>query len=317
MSSTWRRPTSFEYYAYDDETAVHRRLFRRISRPPKLRRALEAANAERKPGGAQDGGPHPPVPAWQLPHRSPGRSDARWLTDCSTSRRDPRERPRRGYSRRPPSSANCRPGPDLTAVSIPSRGARAPHAEVAEASASPSPSSPKKTRAALREIDPRLPDRRQSRRHGAQFLVTIPSRTRRRVLRPQSPPTPRSTSVIGLTGASVASPTASPTTSWPSPTRSPSPSSHLELLKTDEKGFKTSLTPASHVPVPSALLRPPCATSPATKEASSTFRPQEDVDETAGRRRRRPHGGRTERWASRGRRLRAGLLEAFAVSPGR
>ncbi|HTT86790.1 MAG TPA: CoA-binding protein, partial [Acidimicrobiales bacterium] len=41
-----------EYYAYDDETDVIAGYFEGFRDPPKLRRALEAANAQRKPGVA-------------------------------------------------------------------------------------------------------------------------------------------------------------------------------------------------------------------------------------------------------------------------
>jgi acetate---CoA ligase (ADP-forming) len=108
-----------EYYAYDDDTDVIGGYFEGFKNPPRLRQALEAANAARKPVVALKVGSTEAGTRMASSHT--GQDRTRRSTVFSANTASPGCAISTSCSRPPPCSPSCRPGPDRTPVSIRSR----------------------------------------------------------------------------------------------------------------------------------------------------------------------------------------------------
>ncbi|HXQ63156.1 MAG TPA: acetate--CoA ligase family protein [Acidimicrobiales bacterium] len=230
-----------EYYAYDDETSVIAGYFEGFRDPPKLRRALEAANAQRKPVVALKMGATSAGTRMASSHTGHlAGSDAvvdglfRQYGVTRVSDLDELLETAALFAKLPAGT-----GPNCCLYSI-SGGSGTLMAEVAEASGVPVPILTEKTRAALREMIPDYLTVDNPVDNGAQFLVTNPIEDRRRVFDLIAADPEVDVIVIGLTGAlgrltdrfaedivAFADDVAKPiVVTWNS-------------FKTDEKGFKT------------------------------------------------------------------------------
>ncbi len=230
-----------EYYAYDDETAVVAGYFEGFRDPPKLRRALEAANAQRKPVVALKMGATSAGTRMASSHTGHlAGSDAvvdglfRQYGVTRVSDLDELLETAALFAKLPAGT-----GPNCCLYSI-SGGSGTLMAEVAEASGVPVPILTATTRAALREMIPDYLTVDNPVDNGAQFLVTNPIEDRRRVFDLIAADPEVDVIVIGLTGAlgrltdrfaedivAFADEVAKPiVVTWNS-------------FKTDEKGFRT------------------------------------------------------------------------------
>jgi acyl-CoA synthetase (NDP forming) len=230
-----------EYYAYDDDTAVIAGYFEGFRDPPKLRRALEAANAEAKPVVALKMGATSAGTRMASSHTGHlAGSDAvvdglfRQYGVTRVTDLDELLETAALFAKLPAGT-----GPRCCLYSI-SGGSGTLMAEVAEASGVPVPILTAKTRAALREMIPDYLTVDNPVDNGAQFLVTNPVEDRRRVFDLIAADPEVDVIVIGLTGAlgrltdrfaddivAFADEISKPiVVTWNS-------------FKTDEKGFKT------------------------------------------------------------------------------
>ena len=304
-----------EYYAYDDETAVIAGYFEGFRDPPKLRRALEAANAERKPVVALKMGATSAGTRMASSHTGHlAGSDA--VVDglfhqfgvTRVSDLDELLETAALFAKLPAGT-----GPNCCLYSI-SGGSGTLMAEVAEASGVPVPILTEKTRAALREMIPDYLTVDNPVDNGAQFLVTNPVEDRRRVFDLIAADPEIDVIVIGLTGAlgrltdrfaddivAFADEIAKPiVVTWNS-------------FKTDEKGFKTLID--AGIPMFRSFRNCFAALRNFARyqEASSTFRARKKMSTKlpaaagAALMEAGPSGGPLGADASRR------LLEAFAV----
>jgi acetate---CoA ligase (ADP-forming) len=191
-----------EYYAYDDETAVIAGYFEGFRDPPKLRRALEAANAQAKPVVALKMGATSAGTRMASSHTGHlAGSDAvvdglfRQYGVVRVSDLDELLETAALFAKLPAGT-----GPNCCLYSI-SGGSGTLMAEVAEASGVPIPILTDKTRAALREMIPDYLTVDNPVDNGAQFLVTNPIEDRRRVFDLMAADPNVDVIVIGLTGA--------------------------------------------------------------------------------------------------------------------
>jgi acyl-CoA synthetase (NDP forming) len=191
-----------EYYAYDDDTAVIAGYFEGFRDPPKLRRALEAANAQRKPVVALKMGATSAGTRMASSHTGHlAGSDAvvdglfRQYGVVRVTDLDELLETAALFAKLPPGT-----GPRCCLYSI-SGGSGTLMAEVAEASGVPVPILTAKTRAALREMIPDYLTVDNPVDNGAQFLVTNPVEDRRRVFDLLAADPEVDVIVIGLTGA--------------------------------------------------------------------------------------------------------------------
>ena len=230
-----------EYYAYDDDTAVIAGYFEGFRDPPKLRRALEAANAQRKPVVALKMGATSAGTRMASSHTGHlAGSDAvvdglfRQYGVTRVSDLDELLETAALFAKLPAGT-----GPNCCLYSI-SGGSGTLMAEVAEAAGVPVPILSETTRSALREMIPDYLTVDNPVDNGAQFLVTNPVEDRRRVFDLMVADPHVDVIVIGLTGAlgrltdrfaddivAFADEISKPiVVTWNS-------------FKTDEKGFKT------------------------------------------------------------------------------
>jgi acyl-CoA synthetase (NDP forming) len=230
-----------EYYAYDDETAVIAGYFEGFRDPPKLRRALEAANAEGKPLVALKMGATSAGTRMASSHTGHlAGSDAvvdglfRQYGVVRVTDLDELLETAALFAKLPAGT-----GPRCCLYSI-SGGSGTLMAEVAEAAGVPVPILAEKTRSALRTMIPDYLTVDNPVDNGAQFLVTNPIEDRRRVFDLIAADPEVDVIVIGLTGAlgrltdrfaedivAFADDLAKPiVVTWNS-------------FKTDEKGFRT------------------------------------------------------------------------------
>jgi acyl-CoA synthetase (NDP forming) len=230
-----------EYYAYDDDTSVIAGYFEGFRDPPKLRRALEAANSERKPVVALKMGATSAGTRMASSHTGHlAGSDAvvdglfRQYGVVRVSDLDELLETAALFAKLPAGT-----GPNCCLYSI-SGGSGTLMAEVAEASGVPVPILTQKTRDALREMIPDYLTVDNPVDNGAQFLVTNPVEDRKRVFDLIDADPNVDAIVIGLTGAlgrltdrfaddivAFADQISKPiVVTWNS-------------FKTDEKGFKT------------------------------------------------------------------------------
>jgi acyl-CoA synthetase (NDP forming) len=230
-----------EYYAYDDETAVIAGYFEGFRDPPKLRRALEAANAEGKPVVALKMGATSAGTRMASSHTGHlAGSDAvvdglfRQYGVVRVTDLDELLETAALFAKLPAGT-----GPRCCLYSI-SGGSGTLMAEVAEAAGVPVPILTETTRSALRAMIPDYLTVDNPVDNGAQFLVTNPIEDRRRVFDLIAADPEVDVIVIGLTGAlgrltdrfaedivAFADDLAKPiVVTWNS-------------FKTDEKGFRT------------------------------------------------------------------------------
>jgi acetate---CoA ligase (ADP-forming) len=191
-----------EYYAYDDDTAVIAGYFEGFRDPPKLRRALEAANAQGKPVVALKMGATSAGTRMASSHTGHlAGSDAvvdglfRQYGVTRVSDLDELLETAALFAKVPAGT-----GPNCCLYSI-SGGSGTLMAEVAEASGVPVPLLSGTTRAALREMIPDYLTVDNPVDNGAQFLVTNPVQDRRRVFDLMAADPAIDVIVIGLTGA--------------------------------------------------------------------------------------------------------------------
>jgi acyl-CoA synthetase (NDP forming) len=191
-----------EYYAYDDETAVIAGYFEGFRHPAKLRRALEAANAQGKPVVALKMGATSAGTRMASSHTGHlAGSDAvvdglfRQYGVTRVSDLDELLETAALFAKLPAGT-----GPNCCLYSI-SGGSGTLMAEVAEASGVPVPILTEKTRSSLREMIPDYLTVDNPVDNGAQFLVTNPVEDRRRVFDLMAADPNVDVIVIGLTGA--------------------------------------------------------------------------------------------------------------------
>ena len=191
-----------EYYAYDDDTSVIAGYFEGFKDPPKLRRALEAANAERKPVVALKMGATSAGTRMASSHTGHlAGSDAvvdglfRQYGVVRVGDLDELLETAALFAKLPAGT-----GPNCCLYSI-SGGSGTLMAEVAEASGVPVPILAQKTRDSLREMIPDYLTVDNPVDNGAQFLVTNPIEDRKRVFDLICADPHVDVIVIGLTGA--------------------------------------------------------------------------------------------------------------------
>jgi acetate---CoA ligase (ADP-forming) len=191
-----------EYYAYDDDTAVIAGYFEGFRDPPKLRRALEAANAQHKPVVALKMGATSAGTRMASSHTGHlAGSDAvvdglfRQYGVTRVGDLDELLETAALFAKLPPGT-----GPRCCLYSI-SGGSGTLMAEVAESSGVPVPVLAPATRAALREMIPDYLTVDNPVDNGAQFLVQAPVEDRKRVFELIAADPDIDVMVIGLTGA--------------------------------------------------------------------------------------------------------------------
>jgi len=191
-----------EYFAYDDDTAVIAGYFEGFRHPPKLRRALEAANAQGKPVVALKMGATRAGTRMASSHTGHlAGSDAavdglfRQYGVVRVSDLDELLETAALFAKVPAGT-----GPRCCLYSI-SGGSGTLMAEVAEASGVPVPLLAQETRSALRAMIPDYLTVDNPVDNGAQFLVTNPIEDRRRVFELMAADPGVDVIVIGLTGA--------------------------------------------------------------------------------------------------------------------
>jgi len=191
-----------EYYAYDTDTQVIAGYFEGFKDPPRLRRALEAANAQRKPVVALKMGATSAGTRMASSHTGHlAGSDAvvdglfRQYGVVRVGDLDELLETAALFAKLPAGT-----GPNCCLYSI-SGGSGTLMAEVAEASGVPVPILDTKTREALREMIPDYLTVDNPVDNGAQFLVTNPIEDRKRVFDLICADPNVDVIVIGLTGA--------------------------------------------------------------------------------------------------------------------
>jgi acetate---CoA ligase (ADP-forming) len=191
-----------EYFAHDDDTSVIAGYFEGFRDPPKLRRALEAANAQHKPVVALKMGATSAGTRMASSHTGHlAGSDAvveglfRQYGVVRVNDLDELLETAALFAKLPEGT-----GPRCCLYSI-SGGSGTLMAEVAEASGVPVPILSAKTRAALREIIPDYLTVDNPVDNGAQFLVQAPVEDRKRVFDLVAADPDVDVIVIGLTGA--------------------------------------------------------------------------------------------------------------------
>jgi acyl-CoA synthetase (NDP forming) len=191
-----------EYFAYDDDTSVIAGYFEGFRDPPKLRRALEAANAQRKPVVALKMGATSAGTRMASSHTGHlAGSDAvvdglfRQYGVTRVGDLDELLETAALFAKLPAGT-----GPRCCLYSI-SGGSGTLMAEVAEASGVPVPILAPATRAALRDMIPDYLTVDNPVDNGAQFLVQAPIEDRKRVFDLIAADPNVDVIVIGLTGA--------------------------------------------------------------------------------------------------------------------
>ncbi len=191
-----------EYFAHDDDTAVIAGYFEGFKQPAKLRRALEAANAKRKPVVALKMGSTAAGTRMASSHTGHlAGSDAvveglfRQYGVVRVRDLDELLETAALFAKLPAGT-----GPNCCLYSI-SGGSGTLMAEVAESSGVPVPRLSDKTRAALRELIPDYLTVDNPVDNGAQFLVSAPVEDRRRVFDLVADDPATDVIVVGLTGA--------------------------------------------------------------------------------------------------------------------
>lgn len=191
-----------EYYAYDDDTDVIGGYFEGFKNPPRLRQALEAANAARKPVVALKVGSTEAGTRMASSHTghlagSDAAIDGLFRQYGVTRVRDLDELLETAalFAKLPAGT-----GPNACLYSI-SGGSGALMAEVAESFGVQVPALSAKTQAALREMIPDYLTVANPVDNGAQFLVTNPVEDRRRVFDLVAADENVDVIVVGLTGA--------------------------------------------------------------------------------------------------------------------
>ncbi|HUY64001.1 MAG TPA: acetate--CoA ligase family protein [Acidimicrobiales bacterium] len=191
-----------EYYAYDDDTDVISGYFEGFKDPAKLRRSLEAANAQRKPVVALKMGATAAGARMASSHTGHlAGSDAvvdglfRQYGVVRVHDLDELLETSALFAKLPAGT-----GPNCCLYSI-SGGSGTLMAEVAESSGVPVPILSAKTQAALREMIPDYLTVANPVDNGAQFLVSAPVEDRRRVFEVVAADENVDVIVVGLTGA--------------------------------------------------------------------------------------------------------------------
>ena len=308
-----------EYYAYDDDTAVIAGYFEGFRDPPKLRRALEAANAERKPVVALKMGATSAGTRMASSHTGHlAGSDAvvdglfRQYGVTRVSDLDELLETAALFAKLPAGT-----GPRLLSLfhlrrfghphGRGGRGVRRPRPH-------PHPEDPRR----VAGDDPRLPHRGQSRRQRCpvprhQSGGGPPAGLRPHRRRPRS----RRHRHRAHRGPG---PAHRPLRRRHRGLRRRDPQAHrrhLELLQDRREGFHDPHRRRyPHVPVVPQLLRRPAQLRPLPGGLGDLPDPQEDVDQASGRGRRRPGRGRSPRWPPGGRRL-APPARGLRCPPGR
>lgn len=191
-----------EYFAYDDDTSVIAGYFEGFQDPPKLRRALEAANSQHKPVvvlkmGATSAGTRMASSHTGHLAGSDAVIEGLFKQYGVTRLRDLDELLETAalFAKLPEGT-----GPNCCLYSI-SGGSGTLMAEVAESEGVPVPVLSDKTRVALREMIPDYLTVDNPVDNGAQFLVQAPVEQRRRVFELMADDPKVDVIVVGLTGA--------------------------------------------------------------------------------------------------------------------